>query len=98
MRPGSSDFTVAGVLGGFALLSEIHSVIPNLEGAIADPADEGSTVVNGIRITALGCFGLFGFNLQFRTILFNCASFVWMNDSRSKGPHCLTSHKSYEVA
>lgn len=69
-------FPEAGGLGGFASPSEIHSVIPNLEGTRADPAGDCSTVVNGIRITALGCFVSFGFNLQFKTISFNCTSFI----------------------
>lgn len=98
MLLASSDFIVAGGLGGFASLSEIYSVIPDLEGARADPVNDCSTVVNGMRITALGCLVLFGFNLQFRTILLKCTSFLWMNNLHSKGPCCFMSHKSYEVA
>lgn len=76
MLPRSSDFLVAGSLEGFALPNEIHGVISNLKGGKADPAHGCSTVVNGMRITVLGCFVSFGFNLQFRTVLFNCTSFI----------------------
>lgn len=63
MLPGNSGFLVAGSLEGFALPNAIHSVILNLEGGRADPAHNCRTVVNGIRITVLGCFVSFGFNL-----------------------------------
>lgn len=76
MLPRSSDFLVPSSLEGFALPNEIHGVISNLEGGKADPAHECSTAVNGIRITVLGCFVSFVFNLQFRTMLFNCTSFI----------------------
>lgn len=76
MLPGNSGFLVAGSLEGFALPSAIHSVISNLEGGRADLAHDCSTFVNGIRITVLGSFVSFGFNLQFRTMLFNCTSFI----------------------
>lgn len=76
MLPRNSGFLVAGSLEGFALLNAIHGVISNLEGGRADPARDCRTVVNEIRITVLGCFVSFGFNLRFRTMLFNCTSFI----------------------
>lgn len=76
MLPESSNFLVAGSLEGFALPNGIHAVISNLEGGRADPGHGCSTVVNGIRFTVLGCFVSFGFNLQLRTMLFNCTSFI----------------------
>lgn len=63
MLPRNSDFLVAGSLEGFALPNAIHSVISNLEEGRADPACDCSPVVNGIRITVLGCLVSFGFNL-----------------------------------
>lgn len=63
MLPRNSDFLVAGSLERFALPNAIHSVTSNLEGGRADPACDCITVVNGIRITVLGCFVSFGFNL-----------------------------------
>lgn len=65
---------------------------PRFGRARADPAGDHSTVGNGIRITALACFVSFGFNLQFRTILFDCTSFIWISDLRSKRSCCVTSH------
>lgn len=76
MLPRNSGFLVVGSLEGFALPNAIHSVISNLEEGRADLAHDCSTVVNGIKITVLGCFVSFGFNLQFRTVLFNCTSFI----------------------